>query len=124
MPTFFEVYQNYRKDARSIELSKKQYKRLHQSIKGFYDKWNHRLPLEYKKITDDAGEPREVRQYPDNFLPKMKYLIIDFCEKYKKNLAANAALIEKKKEEPPPAKNIPPKKQRTRKPVPAFSLKK
>lgn len=125
MPTFFEVYQDYRKDPRSIELSKKKYKELHQRVKFHYDKWNHRQPIEYKQFTNDAGEPCEVRFYPDSFTQRMKYVIIDFCEKYKKNMAANEALADKKKEEPPPAKPIPsPKKQRVRKPVPVYTTKK
>lgn len=122
MPTFFEVYQDYRKDSRSIELSKKKYKQLHQNIKFYYDKWQYKEPVEYKQFTDDAGETWEVRFYPENFARKMKYLIIKFCEEYKKNLAQNEA--QAKKEQPPPPKTIPEKKQRTRKPIPVFTTKK
>lgn len=121
MPSFFSLYQNYRKDPRSIELSKKKYKELHQKIAFYYNKWNHSEPIQYQQFTDDAGETHEVRIYPDSFVPKMKWLIIDFCERYKKNLAANKALA-KKKEEPPPAKVEP--RKRTRKPIPAYTTKK
>lgn len=125
MPTFFEVYQDYRKDSRSIELSKKKYKQLHQSIKFYYDKWNHREPVQYQKFTNEAGEPCEVRLYPEKFIPKMKSLIIRFCEEYKKNLATNEAQ-QKKKEEKLPEKTVPEPRKRTRKPVqkPAYSVRK
>lgn len=124
MPTFFEVYQSYLKDPRSIELSKKKYKQLHQFIGRYYNNWNHREPVVYQKFTNEAGEPCEVRVYPDNFIPKMKFLIIDFCEKYKKNLAEKEAQEKKKAE--PSAKPVPEPKKRTRKPIqqPVYSTKK
>lgn len=124
MPTFFEIYQDYRKDPRSIELSKKKYKQLHQFVKFYYDNWNGREPVQYAKFTNDAGEPCEVRLYPDSFIPKMKWLIIDFCEKYKNNLAEKEAQEKKKEAPPPPPKPVPEPRKRTRKPVPVYTTKK
>lgn len=120
MPTFYSLYQEYRKDPRSIELSKKKYKELHQRVKFNYDSWPHRQPVEYLRFTDDAGETWEVRNYPDSFAAKMKFLIIDFCERYKKNLAANEAV--NAPNEPPKANPVPHK--RKRKPIPVYSMKK
>jgi len=132
MPTFFEVYQDYLKDPRSVRLGKKQYKKLHHTIHYHYDKWYFKTPLEYKEV-QESGETFNVRIYPDKFIPRMKMVIIQVSEKYKANVANDLAVKEKsnlakKSVEKPvsePRKEEPPKsKKRTRKPIPAFSLKK
>lgn len=129
MPTFFETYQEYLKDPRAIKLGNKKYKALHGRIKNYYDKWEHRSPVQYKAVEYD-GALINVRDYPANFVPRMQYLIISFCEKLKFNMANDARLLAEKKARrqagPPKNPAVKEKRQRTRKPVqkPAYTTKK
>lgn len=116
MPTFFEVYTDCWEKGIACELSKNKYRKLHQGIKIYYEKWEYKKPIKYRKITTEAGEPREVRLYPIEFAAKMQTLIYHFCKNYQESLAKNTPQI---KPDPPSQK-----RQRKRIPIPAYTTRK